>query len=244
MRSFRRSRNSFSRGVAKPSPRLPLNEAESHDTDTLPGRPDRPLQRLHPLRLRAGINWDNPSIYWVSELQVKAPRLSIRRDSGLQPDSSQFSSIKAVLEQILGSSTYAKLKETGTLSDWKKTIIKMLCAIELSIDATVQIADAEWRNEIRDILKGGRDRLASTKSIDEVFARLSATLIQIVFTQIGRVPSRHRIIQRTVPLKAKYWTLNGLRSVQYVQNLEQQDNMRGYVERRETQRARLELEEP
>jgi hypothetical protein len=174
----------------------------------------------------------------------------IGKNSGIRADMAQFYSMKAVLERTLGKTTFEKLKDGGTLRDWKNALTKVLKAIELSVEATVAVADAEWRKEIGQLLENGRARLLGQKSIDELFAALSATLIEVAFLQLGRIPSNANVIsnsstkkvplklQRTIPLKPQYWTLRRFRSVQYVQTQEQQDNLRAYVAGRQANRLR------
>ena len=91
----------------------------------------------------------------------------------------------------------------------------MLRAIEVSIDATVEIADPGWKSEIAGVLELGRRHLASARSITSLFAHLSAALTRIVFLELGQVPSRRHV--EAIPVVPKNWRLNGLRSVQYVQ---------------------------
>jgi hypothetical protein len=92
--------------------------------------------------------------------------------------------------------------------------------------------------------------LLRQKSIDELFGALSATLVEVVFLQLGRIPSNANVfsnsstkgapleLQRTIPLKPQYWTLRRFRSVQYVQTQEQRDNLRAYVAERQANRLR------
>jgi hypothetical protein len=134
-------------------------------------------------------------------------------------DMSQFYPMKAVLEQLFGRRCYMKLKETANLKDWKVETDRLLRAIEVSINATVEVADPEWRSEIGGVLDLGRHHLADAKSITSLFAHLSSTLTRIVFLQVGQLPSRGGV--EVVPVVANNWRLNGLRSVQYVQTAEQ-----------------------
>lgn len=136
-------------------------------------------------------------------------------------DMSQFYPLKAVFEQVLGERTYQKLKETATLSDWKTETRKLLRAIELSIAETVKVADAEFHQEVKQILELGHSLIKSTKEISELFASLSAILTRLVFLQIGFIPNNHQM--ESVSLSQKNWNLACVRSVQYVQSIEQKD---------------------
>lgn len=53
------------------------------------------------------------------------------------------------------------------------------------------------------------------------------TLTEIVFTQIGFMPTRSRR-NEMVPLKKEFWELNNFRTVQYVQTAEQKAALEQY----------------
>jgi hypothetical protein len=143
----------------------------------------------------------------------------------LRYDMSQFYPLKAVLEELLGHHVYSRLKETGTLRDWRDVIQKLLRAIELAIESTVDIADEDWFADIDSILELGRTQIAESKTVTDLFACLSATLAQLVFLQIGFLPLGRQQIE-TIPLTKERWTLRSVRTVQYVQNRKQRDTAR------------------
>lgn len=136
-------------------------------------------------------------------------------------DLSQFYPMKAVVEQTLGKCAYLKLKETATLSDWKREMKKLISAIELSINETVKIADEDFFAEVKQIIDTGHSYIQGAKDIADLFSYLSATLTRLVFLQIGYVPNRCHL--KSVPLIKRNWVLSGVRSVQYVQSEEQRE---------------------
>jgi hypothetical protein len=139
---------------------------------------------------------------------------------GIHFDSTQFYAMKAFLERTLGHPIYLKLKDYAPLKEWQKAIIRLLDAMELAINSTVEVADQEWRDDIAEAIQLGRDLIKGSEKIGNLFAVLSATLTQVVFLQIGLMPSRP-FHGKTVPLTADFWTLNRHRSVQYVQTAAQ-----------------------
>jgi len=147
-------------------------------------------------------------------------------------DMSQFYPMKAVFEQLFGRRCYMRLKETGNLKDWKAESDRLLRAIGVAIDTTVEIADPEWRAEIKDVLDLGRHHVARAETITSLFAHLSATLTRLVFLQLGCFPSRSAA--EVVPVIATNWRLNSLRSVQYVQTAEQSAEVVRLSARRES----------
>jgi len=151
-------------------------------------------------------------------------------------DMSQFYPMKAVFEQLFGRRCYMKLKETGDLKDWKAESERLLRAIEVAINVTVEIADMEWRSEIRETLELGRSHVSSAESITSLFAHLSAVLTRLVFLQLGCFPNNGTL--DVVPIVAKNWHLSGLRSVQYVQTTKQSAAVARFSARRDAARKR------
>src|SRR5579872_1574344 len=135
----------------------------------------------------------------------------------LRYDMSQFYPLKAALETLLGHRVYLRLKETATLRDWKDEVQKLLCAIGVAVKSTVEIAEGDWFEEIDSTLKRGQNYVAASKSVTALFAHLAATLAELVFIQLGFLPLG-RQSKETIPLTKGWWTLNSVRSVQYVQN--------------------------
>jgi len=133
----------------------------------------------------------------------------------LRYDMSQFYALKEALGTLLGNRVYLRLKETATLQDWKDAVRKLLKSIDVAVKSTVEIADSDWFEEIDNILELGRRRVAASKSVTALFAHLAATLTQLVFIQLGFLPRQRK---DTIPLTKRWWTLNSVRSVQYVQN--------------------------
>lgn len=156
--------------------------------------------------------------------------------NGLRYDMSQFYPLKAALEEILGKSTYRKLKETATLSDWKLETKKLLKAIELSIIETVKVADVEFYKEAKEILELGRTHIKSAKEISELFASLSAALTRLAFLQIGYIPAHGRV--ESAILAQKNWNLSCVRTVQYVQSIDQKKTAKQLEERKNEARQK------
>lgn len=138
----------------------------------------------------------------------------------IRADLHQYYPMKAVFEEILGKASFMKVKDYGPLKSWKAETGCLLKAVALSINATVEIADEEWRAEINAEIEHGISLVESCSEIDELFSCLSATLTKVVFLQIGFVPRGHRSVSR-VALTPRNWKLNPVRSVQYVQNEQQ-----------------------
>lgn len=143
-------------------------------------------------------------------MSVKETRNTIRADI------SQHCAIKMAFEQIFGNKAWLDLKECTSIATWRKYTIKLLCATRLAIEETTQVRDDDWFTEICEHIEYGLQIARSAKLIEELISGLSATLIRVVFLQIGMVPNRRR--DRKVTLARDNWRLDAFRTVQYVQS--------------------------
>jgi hypothetical protein len=146
---------------------------------------------------------------------------------GLKHQMSQFYSLKSTMEALFGHPMYIELKETTDLAVWRKAMKKLLDAIEASIKHSVKVADPDWHQAIETVLIHGRDRVKAARTAPDLFAGLTATLTEIVFTQIGFMPTRS-LRDEMVPLKKEFWEMNNFRTVQYVQTAEQKAALERY----------------
>lgn len=140
----------------------------------------------------------------------------------IRADLSQYYSAKMMFEQLLGRTAFMRVKDYGPLSAWCENYIKLLRALGVATEATVEIADAEWKQEVSDLLSHGCKRLQHAKSIDELHAVAAATLGELAFLQLGFVPKGHRNTDN-ISLASRNWKMNAVRTVQYVQSNEQRN---------------------
>lgn len=131
-------------------------------------------------------------------------------------DIAQFYQLKAALEAVLGHSTYLQLKETAGLREWKSACLRLCATIELSANSTITVVDQEWRDDFRCVMDRARGGIKASVVPSELFASLSASLIELTFLQLGGLPRlRH---WKAIPSRKEYWTLTSERTVQYVQS--------------------------
>jgi hypothetical protein len=138
----------------------------------------------------------------------------------IRADLSQYYAAKALFERILGRSAFMRVKDYGSLSAWRENYARLLRAIGLAVEATVEVADVEWKQEVNELLAHGIKRLKTAKAIDELHACAAATLGELAFLQVGFVPRGHRRTDN-IPLSTRHWRMNPVRTVQYVQSAEQ-----------------------
>lgn len=131
--------------------------------------------------------------------------------------------LKTALEQLLGREAWYDLKETTSLAPWRKYVLKSLKAIRVSTRETVQVRDAAWAAAVEENLSRGEQAAAKCKDIDDLLASFTATLLRQVFLQLGACPDRRT--QDRVALRKDNWSMDGQRSVQYVQSGEQLENV-------------------
>lgn len=139
----------------------------------------------------------------------------------LKHDISQYYPLKSIFEQLFGKKAWQELKECTDMRVWKKYYSKLLSAISISTKESVKVTDKNWVKEFDVILEHGRKGLNDIKAIDELHASVLATLVSIVFLQIGCIPNRYSVDK--VTLSKSNWQLDDRRSVQYVQTIEQKN---------------------
>jgi hypothetical protein len=133
----------------------------------------------------------------------------------LQADTSHYYVLKAAIEQLLGNQAWLELKECTSVPTWRRYVLTLFAAVRISIEQSIEIRDEAWVAEVHENLDRGAMAAKSAKDIDGLLSALSATLLRQVFLQIGTLPNRST--SRKVTLAREYWTLNGHRSVQYIQ---------------------------
>jgi hypothetical protein len=145
-------------------------------------------------------------------------------------DMSHMYALKSAIEDLLGNCAWLELKESTSTTTWRRYGLKLVNAIELSIETTIKIKDEDWSAEVHSNLEHGRELMRLAKSPEDVIAALSATLLRQVFLQMGYSPSRK--ISNSVSLKADNWKFDGFRTVQIVQTVEQRENLFRFKQRK------------
>lgn len=140
--------------------------------------------------------------------------------------------LKNVMEEVFGSEAWYALKESNHIPTWRKYGVNILKAIGVSIEATVDVADSEWRASISRQLSEGIERIRKDKDIDEIIADLAGVVIKVSFLQIGFMPDR-RGANSSVTLRRDNWRLNPHRSVVYIQTAEQKERFFLSVQQKE-----------
>lgn len=133
----------------------------------------------------------------------------------IRADSSQYYAVKAVFEEVFGNEAWLDLKECTSLAIWKRYTSKLFRAIQLSIEETIEVRDDAWSREICEHISHGQQIAKTAISIDELLSCLSATLIRLVFLQVGMLPNRRQTPKMT--LARQNWNLGKFRTVQYIQ---------------------------
>ncbi|MET3838123.1 hypothetical protein [Bradyrhizobium sp. OAE829] len=165
-------------------------------------------------------------------IKPKPRRKLTREEAGIRHGLSHFYAMKGVIEELFGNDEFMKVKMSASMAEWRKQCCRILDAVALSVKSTVHIADDEWFDEVAKLVSDGKTRVEESDTIDEMFARFSAIMTRIVFTQIGNMPSRYRA-QKKVTLTPDWWTLDPYRTVQYVQNPRQRANLTARTKRRQ-----------
>ncbi len=133
--------------------------------------------------------------------------------------SSDMYLLKSTIEKLFGEQAWYDLKETSSLSCWRKYLIKTLDAIWVSINETIVIRDADWIEDISENIELGKSYIKRSKTFDDAISSFTSTLIKQSFIQIGFMPDRSS--KNSVNLRKENWKLDSHRSILVVQNPEQ-----------------------
>lgn len=136
----------------------------------------------------------------------------------LRADISQYCALKFAIKQLLGNQAWLDLKECTSLSTWRAYVLKLIKAVRVSIEESVEVRDQMWMDAVIDNLKRGTESVKSSKDIDSLLSGFSATLLRQVFLQIGTIPNHQSA--RRVTLRRETWRLNYHCSVQSLAQVE------------------------
>jgi hypothetical protein len=134
----------------------------------------------------------------------------------LRHDESQYFALKTAIEGLLGREAWRDLKECTEVAKWRRYFLRLMEAIRMSIEASIEICDQGWRDKIRENLDRGTSGVKAAKSIEDLLSSFTATLLRQTFLQIGQLPNRS--MADKVTLSRENWRLCDHRSVQYVQS--------------------------
>jgi len=107
--------------------------------------------------------------------------------------------LKHLFENIFGRKAWYELKHSTGVATWKKYCARILSAIEVSAQATVQIVDDAWFEQLSAEVEHGKVMLKLSKDFEQLFAKLSTSLGTIGFLQLGLVP--RRLSQENITLR-------------------------------------------
>lgn len=145
---------------------------------------------------------------------------TLKRDRSLDYKLEEAYGMKSLVESLFGNKAWLEVKHSTDVKIWKKYALRILSAIETSAEATVEIADSDWFNELHSLVEFWQGRIKGAENTEMVFASLAASLANINFHQLGFIPSN--VLQKQITLRHKSnWKLDVFRSVQYVQTKKQ-----------------------
>ena len=137
---------------------------------------------------------------------------------------SKYFSLKSSIENLLGTEAWYALKESDSISTWRKFLSKALKALMVSINETVQICDDGWLTEVNRCIDKGLEDLKKRSSIDELISCLAATLLDVSFLQTGFLPKRKGKVD-SVSLRKENWRHDVHRQVVYLQTPKQRESL-------------------
>lgn len=135
--------------------------------------------------------------------------------------------LKSFIENLFGRRAWLEIKHATDLRTWRKYSIRIIEAVRFSASVNVQISDPQWMEELNHTTEFGIERMKRASSLEELFSSLAATLGQLNFLQMGRIPMN--VTHKQVTLRHPgNWKLNQFRSVQYVQSKQQAENLKAH----------------
>lgn len=132
----------------------------------------------------------------------------------IHADTSYFIALKMVIEQLFGKSAWYELKETTSVTVWRRYLRQTIRALEIAIEETVH-ADESWHEEASELLKKCEESLRSARTFDHLVSSFTATLLRLTFLQLGQIPACSK--KEKVSLRRSNWKLDGYRTVIYAQ---------------------------
>jgi hypothetical protein len=144
--------------------------------------------------------------------------------------------LKHLFENLFGKKAWYDVKHSTDIAKWKKYCDRLLSAIEVSANATVQIADDHWFDELAREVSHGKKLIKLSEDFEQLFANLAGSLGNISFLQLGLIPTR--LSQASITLRHSCnWQLDHYRSVQYVQNQQQMTNLQNKLSKKDVQKT-------
>ena len=137
----------------------------------------------------------------------------------LKADISHMVKLKFAIEALLGTSAWYALKETTSLPEWRRHLIKVLDAVGVAFSESVKICDDRLRAQVRENLESRVQALKESRDFDTLISSFAATLMQQTFIHLGMLPRRGT--GSRVTLDKRFWQLDSFRSVQYVSSSKQ-----------------------
>jgi hypothetical protein len=126
-------------------------------------------------------------------------------------------SMSFLLMKLYGQKSYSEVKDYQDILLVKKYYLKLIKSFKHAILETLEIADKNQIQSLLNILKNRESILLVCKTfsdIDQVFISMQTELI---FQLLGQIPNRSQT--KNVLNRKENWKLNGLRQIQYVQNI-------------------------
>lgn len=132
-----------------------------------------------------------------------------------------------LLKEILGYKNYflPNTFENVSIIEYRKQVEKIMDILQYTISINLIQSDKLLSEELYLDIQMGKIELKNYRTIEQLSTSALATIMRIVFVLIGNVPEN---VDRRVSKKSKY-TLNKLRTIQYVQDNVQKANSVKYA---------------
>lgn len=113
-----------------------------------------------------------------------------------------------------------------THPEWKKTLLKIINAIEKSVNQNVNFTDSYQKVELDRAINEVKVRIARSNSINQTSHDMILYLTKIIFNILGRVPENW---DKKNTSRKELWKLSDFRTLGYTQNYTQKANLIIYL---------------
>ena len=132
-------------------------------------------------------------------------------------------SFSFLILQLYGQKSYGEIKSYQRVALTKKYYLKLIKYFFFAITQSIEITDENQLNSLNNILKNGEKEIKLRTNFHDVDQSFITVQTKLILQLLGDVPKRSS--QKNVLNRKENWKLNGLRQIQFVQNLKNKELM-------------------
>jgi hypothetical protein len=107
-------------------------------------------------------------------------------------------------------------------SAWRKTLLKIINAMEKSIKQNMNFTDENQKAEVDNIIKQLKSKISISKTLNQTNHDTILGFVKLIFNILGRFPYNW---EKKNTSRAELWKLNEFRTLRYTQNFNQKASL-------------------